>query len=164
MLQSLFEWLQAWPVSQGIRESSWMFPAFESVHVIAITLVVGSVVIVDLRVMGLTSRRVAVTNLSRYVLQWTWAMFVLASITGGFMFAAKASTYFDNAPFKVKILLMLAAGLNMLMFHFGPFRVVQTWNQDVASPMTARVVCGFSLVFWVLVVVMGRLIGFTVEG
>src|ERR1041384_2838105 len=105
-MQSLFQWLESWPVSVGIRQTSWMFPAFESVHVIAITLVVGSVVIVDLRVLGLASQRERVTDLSRSVLPWTWGAFAVALISGAFLFAAKSHVYFGNFDFRVKKLMM----------------------------------------------------------
>lgn len=164
MLQSVFEWLESWPVSVGIRQSSWMFPAFESVHVIAITLVVGSVMTVDLRVLGLASRRQRVTELSQSVLPWTWAAFAMAVISGAFLFAAKAHTYFDNTNFRLKMLLMAAAFANMLVFHHGPYRTVASWDRGVKAPALAQLGCGLSLAFWVLIVAMGRWIGFSIEG
>lgn len=163
-LQSVFEWLESWPVSVGIRQSSWMFPAFESVHVIAITLVVGSVMIVDLRVLGLASHRQRVTELSQAVLPWTWGAFVTALISGSFLFAAKAHAYFDNFNFRLKMFLMAAAFLNMLAFHYGPYRSVRAWDAGAPAPALAKLGCGLSLTFWVLIVAMGRWIGFSIEG
>jgi len=163
-MQTLFQWLESWPVSVGIRESSWMFPAFESVHVIAITLVVGSVMVVDLRVLGLASRSERVTELSEAILPWTWGAFVVALISGFFMFAAKAHTYFGNLSFQTKLVLMAAAFLNMLMFHFIPYRSVQSWNDGAPAPTLAKLACGMSLILWVSIVLMGRWIGFSIEG
>jgi hypothetical protein len=163
-LQNVFEWLQSWPISQSIRQSSWMFPAIECVHVIAITLVVGSVMIVDVRVLGLTSTRKSISELSWEVLPWTWVLFAVAAISGAFMFAAKATAYFADAPFRIKMLLIAAAGLNMVCFHFGPFKTIRQWDRDVQPPALAKLSCGLSLTFWILVVAMGRWIGFTIEG
>ena len=163
-LQSVFEWLESWPVSVGIRQSSWMFPAFESVHVIAITLVVGSVMIVDLRVLGLASRKQRITELSGSILPWTWCAFLVALVSGSFLFAAKAHAYFDNVNFRLKIVLMAAAFLNMMAFHHGPYRSVRSWDVGVPAPALARLACGLSLAFWVLIVAMGRWIGFSIEG
>jgi len=159
-LQSVFEWLESWPVSVGIRESSWMFPAFEAAHVIAITLVVGSVMVVDLRVLGFASLRQRVTGLSESILPWTWGAFGVALISGSFMFAAKAHTYFDNVSFRLKMFLLAAAFLNMLAFHYGPYRSVGRWDVAAPAPPLAKLGCGLSLTFWVLIVVMGRWIGF----
>jgi hypothetical protein len=163
-LQSLFDWLESWPVSVGIRMSSWMFPAFESVHVIAITLVVGSVMIVDLRVLGLTSTHRRVTQVSGEILPWTWAMFVIALVTGAFMFAAKAHAYAGNLNFQIKMALMALAGLNMLVFHHGAYKTVLQWDLGKAAPVSAKIGCGVSLGFWTVIVIMGRWIGFTIMG
>ena len=163
-MQSFFEWLESWPVSVGLRESSWMFPAFESVHVIAITLVVGSVMIVDLRVLGLASRSERVTELSQAILPWTWGAFAVALVSGFCMFAAKADAYFGNTSFQIKMLLMAAAFVNMLMFHFIPYRSVHSWDEGASAPPLARLACGVSLTLWVFIVLMGRWIGFSIEG
>lgn len=163
-LQSVFEWLESWPVSVGIRQSSWMFPAFESVHVIAIALVVGTVLVVDLRVLGLASRHRRVSALSEEILPWTWGAYLIAAISGAFLVAAKAHTYFGNIEFQLKMGLMLAAGVNMMVFHLVPYRTVGDWDVGQPAPALARVACGLSLVFWVLIVAMGRWIGFSIEG
>jgi hypothetical protein len=163
-LQSVFEWLQGWPISGAIRESSWLFPTIECVHVIAITLVVGSVMIVDVRVLGFTSLRKPVSELAFEVLPCTWIAFLLALASGSLMFVAKAQAYMADTPFKLKMLLILAAGLNMIFFHFGPYKSILKWNQDVQPPPMAKLSCALSLTFWVLVVCMGRWIGFTIIG
>ena len=129
LLQNIFEWCESLPISVGIRQSSWMFPAIESVHVIAITLVVGSVMIVDLRVLGLASRNQRVTELSRSVLPWTWGLFTIALASGAFLFAAKAHAYFENTNFRLKMALMAIAFANMLVFHFVPYRSVSAWDR-----------------------------------
>jgi uncharacterized membrane protein len=163
-LQSVFEWLESWPVSVGIRQSSWMFPAFESVHVIAMTLVVGSVMVVDLRVLGLASRSRRVSQLSEEILPWTWGAFVIALISGSFLLAAKAHTYFGNIEFQLKMAFMFVAALNMLVFHFVPYRTVGDWDLGRPAPLLARFGCGLSLILWILIVAMGRWIGFSIEG
>jgi len=163
-LQDIFSWLEAWPLSEGIRQSSWMFPAIESVHVIAITLVVGSVMIVDLRVLGLTSPTKRITELSTEVLPWTWGAFLMALFSGALLFAAKAHSYFGNLNFQLKMLLMVLAALNMLFFHFVSYRSVAGWDLGRAAPGLAKLGCGLSLTLWLLIIVTGRWIGFTIEG
>jgi hypothetical protein len=163
-LQSLFEWFESWPFSEAVRQSSWLFPSLECVHVIAITLVVGSVMLVDLRVLGITSPKKPVNEMALEVLPWTWGLFFVALASGFFMFAAKAHAYFDNVPFRLKMLLMAAAGANMLFFHFVPYRTVSAWSHGAPAPALAKICCGLSLVCWILVVAMGRWIGFTIEG
>jgi hypothetical protein len=164
MLDAVLNWLHDLPLSSAIRVSSWMFPSIESLHVIAITLVVGSIAIVDLRLLGLTSNRKPVTELSTEVLPWTWSFFVVAVITGFLMFMSKAPTYFANTPFRLKMLLLLCAGVNMLVFHFLTYRSVHRWDQDVPTLLGARVAGVLSLSFWIGVIAAGRWIGFTIEG
>lgn len=163
-LQGVFHWLESGPISGAVRESSWVFPAIESVHVIAITLVVGSILIVDLRVLGWASRKERVTEVAGAILPWTWGVFGVAALSGFTLFAAKAHTYFDNAPFQTKMALMGAAFINMLVFHLVPFRSVDSWDIGGPAPWAAKLACGVSLTLWVLIVAMGRWIGFSIEG
>jgi hypothetical protein len=141
-----------------------MFPTIESAHVIAITTVIGSIAIVDLRLLGVTSHRKPVTELSTEVLPWTWAFFMVAAITGGLMFMSKAPAYFGNTPFRLKMVLLACAGLNMVAFHFLIYRSVHRWDRDVPTLRSAKIAGLLSLTFWIGVVAAGRWIGFTIEG
>lgn len=164
MLSGFLDWLHDWPLSDAIRTSSWMFPSIESLHVIAITLVIGSIAVVDLRLLGLTSNRKPVTELSTEVLPWTWGAFVIAVITGTLMFVSKAPAYFGNTPFRVKMLLLVCAGVNMLIFHFLTYRSVHRWDNDAPTLAGAKLAGVLSLTFWIGVVTAGRWIGFTIMG
>ena len=163
-LQGVFQWLESGPISAAVRESPWVFPAVESVHVIAITLVVGSVLIVDLRVLGWASRNERVTDVAGSILPWTWGVFCVAVISGFTLFAAKAHTYFGNANFQAKMLLMAAAFINMLVFHLIPYRSVESWDIGRSAPWLAKLACAVSLTLWIFIVAMGRWIGFSIEG
>lgn len=163
-LDSVFHWLESGSISAAVRESAWLFPAVESVHVIAITLVVGSILIVDLRVLGWASRQERVTDITSSILPWTWGVFCVAAISGFTLFAAKAHTYFGNFNFQAKMVLMAVAFINMLVFHLIPFRSVRSWDIGRPAPFLAKLACGVSLTLWVLIVAMGRWIGFSIEG
>jgi hypothetical protein len=163
-LQGVFQWLESGSMSAAVRESAWVFPAIESVHVIAITLVVGSIVIVDSRVLGWTSRNERVTDIAGSILPWTWGVFCVAVLSGFTLFAAKAHTYFANTNFEIKMVLMAAAFLNMLVFHLIPYRSVASWDIGRPAPLLARLACTVSLTLWIFIVAMGRWIGFSIEG
>lgn len=152
-----------WPIAQTIAESTWMFPAFESLHVIAITLVVGSIAIVDLRLLGIASKHRPVTELTAEILPWTWGLFAVAAMAGSVLFISNAEAYFHNTPFRLKMMFMALAGLNMLFFHFFTWRSVNLWDRDGPTMTGAKIAGGLSLTFWILVVVFGRWIGFTVH-
>jgi site-specific recombinase len=152
-------WLQASPLGRGIAESAYMFPLVESVHVLAIAIVVGSISIVDLRLLGWTSRNMSITRLSESVLPFTWTAFVFAVIAGLVLFASNATGYYDNIAFRMKMLLMLFAGVNMLVFQGVTLRGVQRWD-DGMPPPAARIAGALSLALWIGVVAFGRWIGF----
>jgi hypothetical protein len=159
-LDSLWSALQRSPVGEFVTVSSWAFPALESVHVIAISLVVGSIVIVDLRLLGMASHDRAVTKVSRDTLPWTWFMFGVAAMSGGLLFTAHAGEYAINPYFQWKLALIVLAGLNMAAFHAFTWRGVARWD-DGAAPLAGKIAGGLSLLFWIGVVFLGRAVGFT---
>ena len=144
-----------------IAESTWMFPTIESLHVIALVTVVGMIAIVDLRLIGVGSRALAVTKLTKDTLPWVWGAFALAAITGGLLFVSKASTYVANPYFLWKMGTLVLAGLNMMYFHFFTYRTVEHWDRDPTVPSAAKLAGWLSLIFWIMVVFFGRAIGFT---
>ena len=156
-------WLENTAVAQFISGSTWAFPTLESIHVLVLVTVLGSIVIVDLRLLGVTSKGRSVSGLSDDVLPVTWTAFVLAVISGMLLFSSKATHYLENWPFRFKILLLAAAGLNMLLFHFITYRGVAKWDNQIQTPNAAKLAGLLSLTFWVGVVVFGRWIGFTVR-
>ncbi len=159
---NLCEWLQGLPFAVAIAESTVLFPAIETIHVLALVLVVGSIAMVDLRLLGVTSKGRSVRALSRDVLPVTWVAFAVAASSGFLMFASKAQIYLADTPFQLKVLALLLAGFNMLAFHFITYRDVEAWDLDHPAPPAARVAGGLSLLFWLAVVTCGRWIGFTI--
>jgi hypothetical protein len=157
----ILDWLEATTPALFVQQSDWAFPAIESVHVIAIVLVVGTIAIVDLRLLGIPTNQRAVTEIARDCLPWTWGAFGLAVISGSLMFIANAGAYYENFPFRMKMLVLLAAGLNMLVFELITVRTVAHWDRDRAVPLAGKVAATLSLAFWIAAVAFGRWIGFT---
>src|SRR5438067_1384626 len=121
------EWLQASSLAIFIHQSKWAFTTIEVVHVVAISLVIGTIVIVDLRLLGLASTKRPFTELARAVLPCTWVAFVLAAMAGSLLFVSQATQYFVNTMFWIKMSIMVLAGINMLIFEFITVRGVQKW-------------------------------------
>jgi hypothetical protein len=139
----------------------WLFPIVETLHVISLAMVFGSIVMVDLRLVGATSRNSAVSRLSGEVLPYTWGAFICAIVTGTLLFISKAHVYFYNLQFQLKFLCMLLAGMNMAVFHFGTYRRVLEWDDRHPPPRAARLAGALSIALWIGVIFFGRWIGFT---
>lgn len=159
-LQPFLSWLENTGVGTAIRESSVLFPWIESVHVLAIAAVVGTIAVVDLRLLNLTFRDRPVSELMSQVLPFTRWAFVVAAITGIAMFSAQAVAYMDKSPFVVKLFLLLIAGANIGMFHFVTARDIHTWDVGPTLPARVRFAGASSLTLWVFIVACGRWIGF----
>jgi len=136
----------------------------ETVHVIALGLVFGTIMIVDLRLLGLAGTQRSYKRLSADVLKWTWGAFALAVLSGAFMFITNARVYVDNTFFRLKFALMVLAGLNMLIFQLTVARREAEWGEDKVAPIRARVAATLSLLLWLSVIFMGRSVGFTTTG
>lgn len=163
MLDSALQYLQDTEVATAIREGETLFPWIECVHVLALTLVIGSIAIVDLRLLGVRSRDRSVLQTTAEVLPITWTAFALALVTGGLMFSSNAITYAHNAFFQAKMALIAFAGLNMLGYHLVLGRGAASWHTAALTPMRARLVGGVSLALWIAVAACGRWIGFTIN-
>ena len=159
----LFQWLYDTPVATAIRESGNLFPWIESIHVLAITLVVGSISIVDLRLLGLVWRGRAISRLLAEVLPLTWIAFVVAAITGTLLFSSNAVKYSQNHFFQAKMALLVIAFFNMLAFHVVTSRGMEAWDTSPKVPTGVRAAGGVSLALWIAVIACGRWIGFTMS-
>ena len=162
MLDVVFQWLHDTALAEAVRSSALLFPWFESVHVLAIALVVGSIAAVDLRLLGLVARSRPITQMIHDILPLTWTAFAVAALTGLTLFASNAIAYAHNGPMRLKMLLLVIAGINMLVFHFVTYRSVGVWDSAPRTPISVRLAGGASLVLWTGVVAFGRWIGFTV--
>ena len=163
MIDGLLQSVQDTSIATAIREGDYLFPWIECVHVLALTLVIGSIAIVDLRLLGIRSRDRAVLETTADVLPITWTAFVIALISGGLMFASNAVTYAHNVFFQVKLCLLAFAGLNMLGYHLVVGRDAASWRSAATTPLKARVVGGASLALWIAIAACGRWIGFTLN-
>lgn len=160
---SLFEicqWLNTTPVATSIRESDLVFPLIETAHVLAITLLVGTVAAVDLRLLGVTLTEDKVSTVARRVLPLTWAGFAVMLMSGILLFLAEAEKSYGNTAFRLKMLLLVLAGLNPLIFHFTIFRSVAVWDDAPQVPVRARAAAIASLTLWSAIIIAGRAIAY----
>jgi hypothetical protein len=159
-LLALMKWLADSSWSVGLHESQWGYPLVESVHVWALCLFFGLAVMFDLRLLGLTMRRIPVSEVSRRLLPWTIAGFVIMVISGMLLFSAIPLRSYQNIFFRIKMVLLALAGLNVWIFHSKVYRGVTTWDLNVKTPRAARVAGALSLALWVGIIFSGRMIAY----
>src|SRR5579863_3229837 len=111
MFKHLLQALEATPWGTAVRENTWLFPTIESVHVLALVLVVGSIMVVDLRLLNLASRQRSVKELTDEVLPSTWSAVVVALITGSLLFSSPAVRYVGIWQFDTKMGMLLLAAI-----------------------------------------------------
>ncbi len=153
-------WLYGTPFGTAIRESTYAFPAIETVHTLGIMVLVGTIAVVDLRLLGLSFKDTPVSRLYRQIIPWTWGGFAVMFVSGLLLFASEAKTNYTNTPFRIKLLLLILVGLNPLLFHTTTFRKVQTWDLARTTPLRARLTAIISLCLWSGIIVTGRLIAY----
>jgi uncharacterized protein DUF6644 len=153
--------LEASGIASRIRDSLWLFPLIESTHVIGLALVFGTIAIIDLRLLGIASTQRSFKRMASDILKWTWAAFALTALTGTLMFITNAVVYYHNFFFRTKMLLLVLSGINMLIFELTAGRTIHNWEKAPSAPSAGKAVAAVSLVMWISIIIMGRLIGFT---
>jgi hypothetical protein len=164
VFEQLLQSLQDTSIATAIREGESLFPWIECVHVLALTLVIGSIAIVDLRLIGWASRDRGVVQTTASVLPVTWTAFGFAALTGGLLFASNATTYAHNFYFQIKMALIAVAGINMAVYHLFLHKGADAWHTPAVTPVRARVIGYVSLSLWIAIAAFGRWIGFTING
>jgi hypothetical protein len=152
--------IEASALGVAMRQWLWLYPAVEVVHLAGIALLVGSILVLDLRLLGF-SRTLPVRRLAAHVLPWTIGSFALILPSGLAMFVAHAGDLIANPVFALKMSLILAAGLNAAVFHAGVFRGAAAWDVGATPPAAARTAAALSLVLWLSVIACGRLLAYT---
>jgi hypothetical protein len=155
--------LEASGLGQAMRQWLWLYPTVETVHIVGIGLLFGSIAVLDLRLLGF-SRSIPVKRLAQHVLPWTAASFLLIVPSGFLMFTAHATEFIQSPVFVLKMCLIVAAGLNAALFHAIVFPSVEVWDSEemrkLAPPPSARISAAASLLIWVCVIACGRLLAY----
>ena len=155
--------LEASGLGQAMRQWLWLYPAVEIVHIVGIGLLFGSIVVFDLRLLGF-SRSISVKRLASHVLPWSAGSFLLIVPSGLLMFTAHASEFVDSEVFVIKMLLIMAAGMNAALFHTITFRTADVWDSEemrkLPPPPSARLAGALSLLLWISVIACGRLLAY----
>jgi hypothetical protein len=157
-LAALWTWLENLPLAGHIA-ATWWFPFLESLHVVSAAFVVGSILMVDLRLLGLAGRLHPVSRVTREVIPWTYCACALSVVTGAGMFMTRATHYADNRAFEIKMALLVLAGINMAVFHLATARGIARWDTAASTTAAAKFAGACSLLLWIGVMLAGRWVG-----
>jgi hypothetical protein len=155
--------LEGSALGQAMRQWLWLYPSVEIVHIVGIALLFGSIAVLDLRLLGF-SKNISVKRLASHVLPWTAGAFILIIPSGLLMFTAHATEFIDSEVFILKMLLIMAAGVNAALFHTITFRTADVWDSEemrkLSPPPSARLAGSLSLAIWISVIACGRLLAY----
>ena len=159
-LLAFCKWLEQTWVGSGVRQSLWLFPAIETVHLLGMAALVATATVLDLRLLGWMMPQKRVSELAGRLLPWSWTAFAAQVVTGVVLFSSEAVKLYDNPAFRLKLLLIVLAGVHALIFHLTVYRNVATWDDSPATPAGAKIAGGVSVLLWIAIVAAGRFIGF----
>ena len=155
-LFQICQWLNDTQVATALRESEFVYPLIETIHVLAIILLFGTVAVVDLRLLGVLFPRERVSRIAGQILPLTRSGFVVMLLSGAALFLAQATKSYSNPAFRWKLALLFLASLNPMIFHSTIYREVASWDLARVAPWRGRLTAVFSLFLWIGVIVAGR--------
>ena len=160
-VSAFLESLETSGFASKIRDSLVLFPLLESAHVFGLALVFGTVAAIDFRLLGIASTQRSFQRMASEILKWTWVAFAFTLLTGVLMFSTNARVYYHNAFFRTKMVLLVLAGINMLVFERTAGGTVQLWDKAPSVRRAGKTGAALSLALWIAIIFMGRIIGFT---
>ena len=158
-MSSAFSSIEQSALGVALRDSPWLFTSAGIVHLVGVVILVGGIIVLDIRLLGL-SRALPARKLAAHVLPWAAASLLLIVPSGLTMFVAFAGELIASPVFALKMCLILAALTNAAVLHAGVLRGAALWDIDATPPLAARAAAAASLAFWLSVVVCGRLLAY----
>jgi hypothetical protein len=160
LLLGFCQWVDSTRWSALVRQSNWFFSTVDTIHTLGIILVAGTIMLLDLRLLGLALRSVPVAQVVARIVPSTLGGFGLMVVSGSLLFSSEAVKMYHSPAFRIKMLLLALAGLNALIFHRTIYRDVAHWDPASVVPARARLAGLLSLVFWIAIIAAGRAIAY----
>jgi hypothetical protein len=155
------EWLENTPVGVLVRESLYGFPILAAIHILGLTVSVGTLIWFDLRLAGVSMPRCPVSALYRRLMPWTLVGFIVMFVSGALLFTGFATKAYGNVYFRVKLAAIVVAGVNALLYHLVTEHSLAQWNDAARPPLPARLAGVISIVVWTIVIMAGRMMSYT---
>ena len=153
-MEVIGKWLETTRVSWAMTHYAWIWPTCETLHFIGLAMLIGTVGIVDLRMLGI-AKGLPMAPMHRLA-RWGIAGFTINTITGVLFFAGKPDQYIGNIGFTLKMLCIALAGVNVLIFYILVYRRVENLEPGEDAPLSAKIVAAASLILWLGVMSFGR--------
>jgi len=157
---SICEWIDGTAFSTAIRESIWLFPIIETVHLLGIAASAGTILFVDLRLLGIAMKRERLSDVLDQLQPWTVAAFLVMVSTGLLLFLSEAVRCYHSVFFQIKVAMLALAAANAVLFHRKLYPGVKDWDGLPVSPAPARLSGALSLALWIGIIAMGRAIAY----
>jgi hypothetical protein len=154
-LLTILNWIQHTGWAVAIKESALVFPLIEGSHILALSFSVGMVMVLDLRLLRLSFRSQPVSLIMQQLMPWTIAGFGVMFLTGILLFAAQAVKVYGNTFFRIKMILVVLAGVNALYYQLRYYPKMEEWERT-ETPAGVRVIAVLSLIFWIGAIACGR--------
>lgn len=155
----MLDWLEKSSCAVGIRQSLWLYPALEIIHILGIVMLVGAAFLFDLRLLGY-SKSIQVAALAKHVLPWSQRGLILIIPTGLLLFITNAQALGTDFTFWLKITLIAIAALNVWIFHRFIYKFSDHRNPDAELPRSSRFSAVISILVWIAVIACGRLLAY----
>jgi len=152
----VFQWFSTTWVGLFVQRYVWVFPAVEAIHIVALTVLFGAILFVDLQMLGLVRRDTSAAKLARELDPWTFSSLILICATGILLFSSEAMKLYSNKPFELKMALLISA----IVYHFTIHRWVTNSRPGHIGPIWTRLTAIVSISLWLGVGLAGRAIGF----
>ena len=156
----LCEWLGNTPWSIALHESRYAFLVVLTIHVLTLSVFVGTALMIDLRLLGVTMMRVPASQVIARLVPWSAAGLILMMTSGALLFYAAPLVRYQNVFFRMKMATLVLALLNAWLFHRTVYRRIADWDGDAVPPRAARLAGGLSLVLWVVIITAGRMMAY----
>ena len=153
-MMDLFVWLEHTPIANAIRTTRWMYPTFETSHYIGLALLVGGIMLIDLRVLGFAPKLQMKSMIG--LLPFVWVGFLINVLSGSMLFIYGATNFGVNHAFWLKMTFMVLAGSNALAFDLSVRRSKVDWVAADLPPAHVKTFATLSFVLWLCVVTTGR--------
>lgn len=155
-LYDFVQWLNDTRFSMALREGDWSFAVIETFHILGLGFSVGTILWVDLRLIGLAMRRERVADVIDGLEPWAIGGFIVMFLSGILLLLAEPLKAYSRLAFRLKLVMLVLAAMNVLVFHRGVYRTIDQWDEAEALPWQARISGYLSLILWLGIIIAGR--------